>query len=70
MKFGWKTLKCSVHFKDEIDNNAVFSTIDFLKAKNSQTRSNKEVQDISLDCENYYIKYKHIFNIFLIIFIC
>ena len=67
-KFDWKTLKCSVHFKDEIDNNEVFSTIKFLKYANSQTSSSKEVDEISLDCKNNYINNTNLF-LFIILFL-
>ena len=69
-KFELKTLKCSVHFKDEIDNNAVFSTIDFLEEMNRQSRSKSDIQGISLDCKNNYIKQENIFIFLIIIFIC
>ena len=68
-KNNWKILKCSVHFKDEIDNNAVFSTINFLKSVNSQTSSSSEVSGVSLDCLNNYIKNRYLFLLLFFIFI-
>ena len=60
-----KILKCSLHFKDEIDNNAIISTIDFLKRVNMQTNSTDEVEIISLDCKINYIA----INIFVFVFL-
>ena len=70
-KFDWETFKCSVHFKDEIDNNAVKATIEFLKEVNTQEKSDDdeeddEIKNIKLDCHTNYIKYIYIINIFII----
>ena len=68
IKSELKILKCSIHFKDEIDNNAIHSTIDFLKSVNTQTNSTDEVEIISLDCKINYIKNTNVFVfLFLII---
>ena len=79
-KLNWKTLKCSVHFKKEIDNDTIFSTIEFLKAMNSQPKfpslgekeeeNENEIEDISLDCNSKYINnLKMIINVLIFILI-
>ena len=55
LKNDWKIFKCSVHFKEEIDNNAVFSTINFLKTMNKQSTSRSEIRDFLLDCKYNYL---------------
>ncbi len=66
-KFDWPIYKCSVHFKDEIENNAVDSTMEFLKNINTQYESedSKEIEIISFDCKQNYIKIKSIFSLIL-----
>ena len=55
----WHIYKCSVHFKDEIENNAVDSTIEFLKNINMQSEE-EDIEVISLDCKQNFIKIKNI----------
>ena len=71
IKFGSKHLKCSVHFKNEIDNNKVNNTIELLKKVNTQTGSKDEINIISFDCKKDYIKItnKYIFLFIIIILI-
>ena len=73
-KSGWETFKCSLHFKNEIDNNAIKNTIQFLKEVNTQYKKkdddeeeNNEIEDIKLDCHTNYIK--HVNNIYLFIIV-
>ena len=65
IKANWPIYKCSVHFKDEIENNAVDSTLEFLKNINTQIESEnedyEEIEIISFDCKQNYIKIKNIF---------
>ena len=71
-KFNWPIYKCSLHFKDEIDNDAVYSTMDFLKNINSQIEREEgeeetnEIKIISFDCKSKYILIKNIY-IFIVI---
>ena len=65
-KQGNEINKCSIHFKNEIDNEEVTNTIKFLKEVNTQYE-NEIVEINSLDCFSKYFK-KNIFS-FIFIFI-
>jgi hypothetical protein len=47
--------KCSIHFKEEIDNENVYDTINFLKYVNTHYED-EEVKIKSLDCNCNYLK--------------
>ncbi len=68
LKYGWTTYKCSLHSKDEIDDDAVFSTIDYLRIMNSQ-ENGPDVAEIKLDCKSNFIKYLNIYIYISFIFI-
>ena len=59
--------KCSIHFKSEIDGDAVFDTIEFLKYVNTHYVG-EQVDIISLDCICKYIKLNYYIIIFFILF--
>ena len=69
LKNDWKIFKCSVHLKEEIDNNAVLKTINFLKKMNNQSGSPNEIRDILLDCKHNYLTNINITILLLIILI-
>ena len=69
IKSGWEIEKCSVHFKEEIDNDAVKSTMKFLKDINTQNDFDDKVTITSFDCKNFFIQYKKIFLFLYIFFI-
>ena len=63
-KNGVVVNKCSVHFKNEIDNGQVSSTIDFLKEVNTQKCCG--IKFISFDCKQYYIKFTYLFFVLIL----
>ena len=65
-KNGESIDKCSIHFKQEIDNDKVYDTIDFLKNVNTHYE-NEEVKIKSLDCEYKYLKSNYLIELFIFI---
>ena len=66
-KSGESINKCSIHFKEEIDDNKVYDTIDFLKYINTHY-VNEEVKIKSLDCNYKYLKTNCLIILFIFIF--
>lgn len=65
-KAGININKCSIHFKEEIDDEAVYGTIDFLKNANTNYE-NEEVNINSLDCNNNYIRISIILFLYILL---
>ena len=58
--------KCSIHFKNEIDNDKIYDTINFLKNVNIHYE-NEVVIIKSLDCECQYLNTKYLLLLFIFI---
>ena len=65
-KYGNNIKKCSIHFKEEIDNDQIYNTIDFLKYVNTHYED-EEVTIKSLECISKYIKTIYLMKLFIYI---